>query len=65
MGKIIKAIMKAMMRLLLILLGIFITLGYIASMPIHLVVFIITGSKVVEICMFHLMNRIYMMIENT
>ena len=65
MGKIIKAIMKSLMRLVLILLGILVTLGYIASIPVNLIVFIITGSKAVDIFMFSLVNRIYKLLENT
>lgn len=65
MRRIMKAIMKSLMRLVLILLGILVTLGYIASIPINLIVFIITGSKIVDIFMFSLMNRIYKLLENT
>lgn len=62
--RVIKAMTNIFMRIFLIVSGVLVTLAYIAIFPVHLVVFIISGSKVVEMTMFGIMNRIYEKLES-
>lgn len=60
----IRFIMMILLRIFLIVSGVLVTLAYIMIFPIHLVVFIVSGSKVVEVTMFEVMGRIYEKLEN-
>lgn len=62
--RIIRALLRILLRVLLIVLGVLVTVAYIISLPIHMIVFIITGSKVVEMVMFEIMGTIYEKLED-